>query len=149
MTPDERGVYPGLTPEGKRSYLRQFWKKRDPTPGTARNEAEDQFYATVAAANREFREGGAAAVPGWRTDRGRIYIRYGPPDEVLDRGQAGSTRPYVVWKYTARKRQRYVFLDATSLGNYELIWTDDRRESSRPDWQTLLGAAAVDEVQRF
>jgi hypothetical protein len=42
-----------------------------------------------------------------------------------------------------------VFLDATSLGNYELIWTDDRREFSRPDWQTLLGSAAVDEVQRF
>jgi GWxTD domain-containing protein len=149
MVPDERGVYPGLTADGKRAFLRQFWKKRDPTPGTAANEAEEQFYRTVAEANRQFREGGAAAVPGWRTDRGRIYIRNGTPAEVLDRGQAGSARPYVVWKYTVPKPHRYVFFDATSLGNYQLIWTDDRREPSRPDWQELLGPEAAADVQRF
>ena len=64
VTPEERGVYGGLTPEGKRSYLRRFWKRRDPTPGTARNEFEDDFYRIVADADRQFRERGAAAVPG-------------------------------------------------------------------------------------
>lgn len=149
MAPEERGVYPGLTVDGKRTFLRQFWKRRDPTPGTAANEAEAQFYRTVAEANREFREGGAGEVPGWRTDRGRVYIRNGPPVEVLDRSQAGSARPYVVWKYTAPKLHRYVFLDATSVGHYELIWTDDRREPSRPDWQWLLGPEATADVQQF
>ena len=149
MDPDEHGVYPGLTPEGKRSFLRRFWQKRDPTPGTPRNEFEELFYRTVDEANARFREGGAAAVPGWRTDRGRIYIRFGAPDEVLDRSQAGSTRPYVVWKYTKVKSLRFVFLDPTALGHYELIWTDDRHEPSRPDWQELLGPEATADALRF
>jgi GWxTD domain-containing protein len=149
LGPDERGVYRGLTADGKRTFLRQFWKRRDPRPGTARNEAEDEFYRTVAEADRRFREGGGAAVRGWRTDRGRIFIRYGPPDEVLDRGQAEATRPYEVWKYTKGKRRKFVFVDSRAFGNYELIWTDERGEPSRPDWQEELGPAAVQDVQRF
>ena len=88
-------------------------------------------------------------MPGWRTDRGRIFIRYGAPDEVLDRVQAGSSRPYQVWKYTGRKAHKFIFLDTSLLGNYELIWTDERREPSRPDWQELLGPEALDDAQRF
>ena len=87
MQPDERGIYPTLTPSGKRDYLRRFWSRRDPTPGTAENELEEDFYRHIAEANRRFREGGAAQIPGWRTDRGRIFIRLGPPDEVLSRPQ--------------------------------------------------------------
>jgi GWxTD domain-containing protein len=149
LGPDERGVYRGLTVEGKRSFLRQFWKKRDPTPSTPRNEAEDEFYRTVAEADRRFRERGGGGVRGWRTDRGRVFIRYGPADEVLDRSQGGGTRPYLVWKYTKGKRQKFVFLDSTGFGNYELVWTDQRAEPSRPDWQEELGPAAVEDVQRF
>jgi len=149
MGPEERGIYPPLTVEGKRAYLRQFWAKRDPTPGTARNEFREVFYRTVADADQRFHEGGASGVPGWRTDRGRIFIRYGAPDEVLDRVQAGSSRPYQVWKYTGRKAHKFIFLDTSLLGNYELIWTDERREPSRPDWQELLGPEALDDAQRF
>lgn len=149
MTSDEQGLYPGLTLEGKRSWIRQFWQKRDPTAGTPRNEAQEDFYRRIAEANRRFREGGAAEIPGWRTDRGRIFIRYGPPDEELNRPQAGSTRPYVVWKYSRGRALKYVFLDQTLFGNYALIWTDDRREPSRPNWQELLGPEAVIEVERF
>ena len=149
VTPDERGVYRGLTIDGKRTYLRQFWKRRDPTPGTPRNEAEEAFYSAVGEASRRFHEGGAASVPGWRTDRGRIFIRFGPPDEVLNRSQTGLAQPYEVWKYTKSKLQKFVFLDTTRFGNYELVWTDERSEPSRPDWQQQLGPAAVEEVLRF
>src|SRR5204863_9772888 len=82
MEDAERGVYEGLSLEGKRNYLRTFWQRRDPTPGTPENEVETAYYAKIAEANKRFREGGAASVPGWRTDRGRILIRYGEPDEV-------------------------------------------------------------------
>jgi len=149
LDPTERGVYPGLTVDGKRTFLRAFWVKRDPTPGTARNEFEETFYRTVRDAGVRFRERGGSAVPGWHTDRGRIFIVYGAPDEVLDRGQAGSSRPYQVWKYTGRKAHRFIFLDTTSSGSYVLIWTDERREPSRPDWQELLGPEALDDALRF
>lgn len=149
MTSDEQGIYGSLTLEGKRSFLRQFWTKRDLTPGTARNEEEEAFYARIGDANRRFREGGAAETPGWRTDRGRIFIRYGPPDEVLQRPEAGATNPYEAWKYTRERLRKYVFLDQTKFGNYVLIWTDDIREPSRPNWRELLGREGVEDVRRF
>src|SRR5438132_10591733 len=128
MQPDDHVIYPTLTPSGKRDYLRRFWSRRDPTPGTAENELEDGFYARIAEANRRFREGGASQIPGWRTDRGRIFIRYGDPDEVLDRRQSATTNPYVVWKFTRVRPLKFVFMDLTRFGNYTLIYTDDRRE---------------------
>ena len=149
MTSDEMGIYSTLTVQGKRDFLRRFWAKRDPTPGTAVNELQVDFYSRIKEANRRFREGGAAEIPGWRTDRGRIFIKYGPPQEVMQRPQAGNTLPYEVWKYTRNRALKYVFLDQTQFGNYALIWTDDRREPSRPNWQSLLGPEAVQDVERF
>jgi hypothetical protein len=68
---------------------------------------------------------------------------------VLDQTVSRDTRPYQVWKYTKVKALKFVFLDSTSFGHYELIWTDERSEPSRPDWQQQLGPAAMQEVQRF
>jgi GWxTD domain-containing protein len=149
MNESEQGMYPTLSSEGKRNYLRQFWSRRDPTAGTQRNEAQEDYYRRIADANQRFREGGTAQIPGWRTDRGRIFLKYGAPDEVLSRPQAGSANPYEVWKYTRGRALKYVFLDQTRFGNYALIWTDDRREPSRPNWQELLGPDAVLDVERF
>ncbi|HET7789290.1 MAG TPA: GWxTD domain-containing protein [Gemmatimonadales bacterium] len=146
MARDERGIYPSLTVEGKRDFLRRFWDKRDPTPGTPRNEAEEQFYARIAETNRRFREGGTAQIPGWRTDRGRIFLEYGPPDEVLSRPEPGTTNPYEVWKYTRGRPRKYCFMDVTRFGNYSLIWTDDLHEISRPNWRQLLGEDATEDV---
>ncbi len=113
MADAERGIYPTLAADGKRRFLRAFWARRDPTPGTPRNEAEEDFYERIAQANRRFREGGAGQIPGWRTDRGRIFLKYGDPDEVLSRPQPGSTLPFEVWKYTRGKLRKFCFMDLT------------------------------------
>lgn len=149
MSDAERGIYPTLTLDGKRRFLRAFWARRDPTPGTPHNEAEEDFYERIAAANRRFHEGGGAQIPGWRTDRGRIFLKYGDPDEVLSRPQPGSTLPFEVWKYTRGKLRKFCFMDLTRFGNYSLIYTNDITEASRPNWRELLGAEAWDEVLRF
>src|SRR5882762_5141018 len=149
MTSDETGIYSSLTVEGKRTFLRRFWTKRDPSPGTPANELLAAFYGRIGDANRRYREGGAAEIPGWRTDRGRIFIKYGPLQEVMQRPQAGNTLPYEVWKYSSGRLLKYVFMDLTQFGNYALIWTDDRREPSRPNWQSMLGPEGVQDVQRF
>jgi GWxTD domain-containing protein len=151
MRDDERGQYGALTVDNKRAYLRRFWARRDPTPGTPRNEALEDFYARLATVNRLYREGGgrAAAIPGWRTDRGRIHLNYGPPDAVLSRPQPGSANPYEVWKYTRGRPRKFVFLDLTRFGTYALIWTNDVREVSRPDWRELLGREGVEDITRF
>jgi len=145
----ELGVYRALTVEGKRRFLRDFWRKRDPTPETPVNERMAAFYKRIGDADQRFREGGAAEVPGWRTDRGRIFILYGDPDDVLRRPQSGTSYPWEMWKYTKSRPQYYLFLDRTRLGNYALVYTNDRRESSLPNWQDYFNDDAKREIANF
>jgi GWxTD domain-containing protein len=147
MSSDEQGVYSSLSVEGKRAWLRQFWARRDPSPGTGRNEGRERFYAAITAANRRYREGGTSAIPGWSTDRGRIFIKYGAPDEVYQRKGQQGREPYEIWKYTRTRSLRYVFMDLTQFGNYTLIFTNDVREKSRPDWQDLLGPDGLKDLE--
>lgn len=148
MEAGEQGVYENLSLEGKRRYLRQFWRRRDPTPGDAPNPAMTQFYRGVTFVNQAFREGGAAEIPGWRTDRGRIYLKHGRWDEILQR-PAASPRGYEVWKYTRERGLYYVFYDQSGFGHFALIATNDRREPGRPDWENLVGRESTDDIMRF
>jgi GWxTD domain-containing protein len=148
QTPRDLGLYRTLTLDGKRRFLKQFWTQRDPTPATPDNPARDEFYRGVAYANTAFHEGGAARTPGWNSDRGRIYLKNGRPDETLDR-PAASPRPFTVWKYTRDRPRWYVFMDQTGLGSYALIGTNDRREPSRQQWWVTLGADGTRETFQF
>jgi GWxTD domain-containing protein len=150
MEADERGIYDDLSVDGKRNYLRRFWEARDPTAGTTANEYMTTYYRGIAEANRRFGEGGAGGIPGWRTDRGRVFLRHGEPDEYLDDPGSGLTNPYVVWKFTGSGRPlKFVFLDNSGLGHYELVYTDDRTEQGRADWQSLFESQALERVMRF
>jgi GWxTD domain-containing protein len=144
----ERRVYTGLSLEGKRRFLEEYWHRRDPTPGTPDNPAMAEFYRTVAYVNEAFREPGAGQLPGWQLDRGRVYLRNGRPDEVLRRPLA-SPRPYEVWKYTRGRRRFYVFYDQSGFGNYVLIGTNDLREGSRMEWERYLGPEGAQDVAQF
>jgi GWxTD domain-containing protein len=126
---NERGVYENLTADGKRRYLEEFWHRRDPTPQTADNPLRDAFYRGVRHANQTFREGGAAQIPGWRTDRGRIYLKYGEPNEAYRRPQA-QPRGFEVWSYTQGRARYYAFRDQTAFGHYLLIGTNDVDETA-------------------
>ena len=144
----EQGVYERLSVDGKRRYLREFWRRRDPTPQDPENAALTDFYRSVAYANDAFRQSRAGGVPGWRTDRGRIYLRHGRPDEVLRRPVA-TPRPYEVWKYTRGRPYYYVFFDRNGLGDYALIGTNDRREPGLQEWERYLGPDGAEDVRQF
>jgi GWxTD domain-containing protein len=78
ITDAERAAFKHLQSNAEREhFIEQFWLRRDPTPGTVENEFKEEHYRRIAYANEHY----AAAIPGWKTDRGRIYITYGPPDE--------------------------------------------------------------------
>ena len=96
------------TDEERDQFIEQFWLRRDPTPDTVENEFKDEHYRRIAYANEHF----AAGTPGWRTDRGRIYIVWGPPDEIdshpaggqyqrdiSEGGGSTSTYPFERWRY--------------------------------------------------
>jgi len=140
-----------LSLSAKRRFMVEFWQKRDLTPNTPENETRQQFYAAVDYANRTYGEKGRSGVPGWKTDRGRIYVRNGTPDEVLQRPQAGRSPPYEVWRFRSGKDRYYIFVDrANGLGNYQLVNTNDIKESGQPDWQELLHKEdAIEDISRF
>jgi GWxTD domain-containing protein len=102
VTPEERAAFVRLTDDGKRDkFIEVFWERRNPTPGSAQNEFREEHYRRIAFANAHY----AAANPGSKTDRGRMYIMYGPPDEIDSHPAGVSTlgdhyaKPTEFWGY--------------------------------------------------
>jgi GWxTD domain-containing protein len=138
ITDEERAAFVNLrTNEERDAFVEQFWARRDPTPGTPLNEFKDEHYQRIAYADSHF---ATRLTPGrgWNTDRGHVYIKYGPPDELeshpaggtYDRPLAGGggtirTFPFEIWLY------RYIegvgrnvlveFVDVKGTGEYR--WT--------------------------
>ncbi len=85
ITPDERAVFLKLTTNEERDrFIEEFWRRRDPDPGTAENEFKTEHYRRIAYTNERYFSG----IPGWKSDRGQIYIKFGPPDSI-ERQPAG------------------------------------------------------------
>ncbi|HUO14975.1 MAG TPA: GWxTD domain-containing protein [Verrucomicrobiae bacterium] len=140
ITDEERAAFKQLSNDEERdNFIEAFWQRRDPTPDTEENEYKEEHYRRIAYANEHF----AAGIPGWKTDRGRIYIIYGPADEVESHPSGGtyerpmeegggetSTFPFEDWRY------RYIegigqeviieFVDPCMCGEYHM--TMDRSE---------------------
>ncbi|NOZ07991.1 MAG: GWxTD domain-containing protein [FCB group bacterium] len=103
-----------MKPNEQRLYLIDYWKARDPSPGTEFNELMDQFYTRVEYANNNF----GVLTEGWRSDQGRIYIQYGKPAKVENSGTDGYGRSYQIWYYQSNKR--FIFLN-DGFGDYRMI----------------------------
>jgi GWxTD domain-containing protein len=115
----ERGEMSRLTTEEeRRAFWDEFWKKRDPTPDTPQNEEMQEFYQRVQYANQHFGTGG----PGWKSDMGATYIKYGPPDEVERHPFNFDRPPEEIWYYY-RDKWTFVFVDRDGFGRYQLEQT--------------------------
>jgi GWxTD domain-containing protein len=81
ITPEEKNVFLKLTTDEEREqFIEQFWRRRDPDPKTPYNEFKEEHYRRIVYANENFTSG----IPGWKTDRGMVYIKFGPPDHIED-----------------------------------------------------------------
>ncbi len=103
--------------EERKRLWDDFWAKRDPTPGTPENELKDEYLRRVEYANEHFSIG---RWPGYKTDRGRIYILLGPPDEIEDHPFDVDAYPYQIWYYHS-KRLALLFIDQSGAGDYVLV----------------------------
>ncbi|MBI4546903.1 MAG: GWxTD domain-containing protein [Ignavibacteriae bacterium] len=107
-------------PDRKREMWREFWKKRDPTQNTDRNELMEEYYARVAYANKHF----GHYIDGWKTDMGMVYIIFGAPSSIERHPFDIDSKPYEIWTYYELNRE-FIFVDATGFGDYRLqspIW---------------------------
>jgi len=134
-TGEEKRVFKKLDFKGKQAFMVEFWKKRDKTPETTKNEFRDHYLALVNTANQQFRE----MKHGWRTDRGRVLLLYGVPDEIERFPYSAENRPYVIWKYfSIQGGVIFVFVDKRELGRYELVHSTARGELNDPEWQRWI-----------
>ena len=159
---NQKNIWKSLTMEGKMNYLDKFWKFQDPNPTTEENEFLLVVEERIDYANANY----SHFKPGWTSDMGRIYIRYGLPYEVsklntnlgenqfseysdYDAEESQSAnyfnkytiKNYQIWKYRMSKNANYIFIDMMNSGDYKLIYSsdDDDGESSLPDWRRYLG----------
>jgi GWxTD domain-containing protein len=122
---EERAAFQKLpTDEERQKFIEQFWLRRDPTPGTARNEFQEEHYRRIAYATQRFRT--ASGTAGWRTDRGRMYMVYGPPDEIESHPSGGTQiqYPFEMWKYRHLEgignNLYFTFIDRRRTGDHRL-----------------------------
>ncbi|UCC40459.1 MAG: GWxTD domain-containing protein [Candidatus Aminicenantes bacterium] len=143
VTPQEERIFREIPLEDRAEFIADFWKRRDPTPETAENEFRSQYYSRLALADKAFRAG----IPGWMTDRGRIFILLGPPTDVIKKSMGEHTvelkkglrelssdlleegtrteRPTEIWVYNQYPDYFsgpliLVFVDYESTGDYKL-----------------------------
>jgi GWxTD domain-containing protein len=143
ITGEELSAFKKLSNNAERDqFIENFWARRDPTPDTAENEYKEEHYRRIAYANEHF----AAGMPGWKTDRGRIYIMFGPPNSIESHPMGGpyqrsaeegggetQTYPFEVWNY------RYIegigqnidieFVDDCGCGAYEMTMDRSKKDA--------------------
>ncbi len=151
--PSELAVYKAsgdgaLTVSAKRQFLIQFWAERDLDKTTAVNETRLAFYDAMEYANAQFAESGRNARPGWKTDRGRVFVKYGRPDE-RNPFPAGQRAPaFEIWRYTQGRPRFFIFADQNNFGNFRLVKTNALEETSAANWCEILTPLVVrDEIE--
>jgi GWxTD domain-containing protein len=113
--PSELAALRGAAESERPALWEEFWKRRDPHPNEPGNTALDEHWRRVRHASQKF----ATGQPGWRTDRGKVYIRHGEPDEVEIRSDPYQQGEYLIWRYFDESLT-FVFFDRFGLGEYRL-----------------------------
>ena len=158
ITDEERAAFKQLSNDEERdNFIEAFWQRRDPTPDTEENEYKEEHYRRIAYANEHF----AAGIPGWKTDRGRIYIMYGPADEIDSHPSGGSyerpmeegggetsTFPFEDWRYRYLEGigQEVIieFVDTCMCGDYHM--TIDRSEKDALKYTPNAGLTLYEQM---
>lgn len=135
-TQKEITKYNNLGRDGKKLFLARFWMRRDPDPDTRENEALKEHVNRVKYADRNF-IGGIGSRKGRESDRGRIYIKYGEPDDIIRRTNLLQYEPYIIWHYFSANNW-FVFQKERMRNQYRLIYSSIESEPTEPGWQNYL-----------
>ena len=133
----EKDYYASFSaPEEKRRFLFEFWERRDPSPGTVENEMKREYLRRAEYADQAFSTG---RKEGWQTDRGRVYIIYGPPDEYDRHAADMAMKPYEIWFYhELQGGVRFVFGNLLGFRDYILIHSTHRDELRDDNWEAQI-----------
>ena len=116
LSADSLDKYEKADLKTQQRFFKRFWKEHDPDPSTERNELKNEYFKRVNYANAHF---SAMGQSGWLTDRGRILIKFGPPDDIERHPFEMDRKPFVIWRYYTLRKIFY-FIDVTGFGDYRL-----------------------------
>ena len=126
------------TIEAKRKALYEFWLNRDEDRATPENEQKIDYFKRVAHANQQYKTGFRE---GWKTDRGRVYILYGTPDDIERHANEIDKKPYEIWTYNSiQGGVVFIFGDRTGFSDYILLHSTHRSELHDENWQRQIEA---------
>jgi GWxTD domain-containing protein len=127
--------YNSLDISAKAQFLINFWSERDPSPNSKRNEYLEEIQNRYHYANKHYFWG---KKEGWSTDKGRVLIVYGFPEETIRKHSDSETAPYEIWIYQEDRSYQFVFADINSTGNYILVHSTRENEIHNLQWQELV-----------
>ncbi len=135
-TSEEKDVFEELDIDAMRRFLYEFWKRRDTDPTTIANEFKRDYLERAELADLRF---STNFRPGWKSDRGRVILIYGKPDEIERNPSNVGSLPHERWLYyTLDGGSEFIFGDLSGHGEYELIHSTYRNELQDPNWQNRL-----------
>ena len=135
-----------LSLAAKRRFLIEFWHKRDKNPSTPENETRVEFYNAVGYANQHF---AVRFTPGWKTARGRIFAKYGLPDDSTSNQMSGRGIRYLVWRINRGKTRWFIFGDRSNNGNFVLLRSNEITEPGVPGWVELVTPEAARDIAQW
>jgi GWxTD domain-containing protein len=132
--PEEIDIFEQMTEEeSMKRFLSDFWKRRDNIPETPVNEYKQIYFENIRIANDSY---STNFKEGWRTDRGRVILVYGRPDEIERYPSSLDSQPYEIWYYYSLEGGvQFVFADLSGNGSYELLHSNYRNELRDPNWR--------------
>lgn len=146
VTKKAQDLFVSLSTVGKRNFLHEFWKQRDPVPATPENEFRQEYERRLEHANKNFGMGwDAEAIEGWLTDRGRIYAKFGEPNERIKRPNEYGSPPWELWKYFG-SGYSYLFIDRNDNELYDLVFTNDKDEPIVPGWERYFPSRVLNDI---
>lgn len=132
-------VFNSLDNNGKKIFWERFWAKNDTSPATPDNEIKNEYIKRWKYANTMFSE--SDGTPGWQTDKGRIYIVYGPPDNIERHGLEPGCDPYERWDYFSLSGGTF-FIFSDRVGKSKLVHSNADGEVNDPYWKDRITAPA-------
>lgn len=129
-----------LSGPGKHNFLIKFWEMRDPSPDNDKLEALDEYIKKIEYVNARFSSG---LEDGYDSDRGRIYIRYGEPDEDMSMPSNKGYKPYENWIYYKDGGLQFIFIDIKGFGKYELAYASTIDEDIPVNWENYVNTDII------
>jgi len=132
---EEISKYKSLSEKGKYNFLIYFWEARDPDTTNNKLEALDEYIKNIEFVNKKYSTGNET---GYDSPRGRIYLKYGVPDEELTVPSSTGYQSYESWIYYNNGGMQFIFADIKGYGKYELIYSSEIDEDIPYNWQNYI-----------